>query len=97
MSTVITMTEQNDDDQRPITRYETAYEVVADRLRRRILAGEWEWRTPLPSEPALGEHYGVSRPTVRRALDILAGEDLIEKRPGKGTFVIWQRPGDGQP
>lgn len=83
------MTEE-DDDQRPITRYETAYEVVADRLRRRITRGEWEWRTPLPSEPALAEHYGVSRPTVRSALAILVEEGLVEKRPGKGTFVIWQ-------
>lgn len=79
-----------EDDQAPITRYETAYEVVASRIRRRIMGGEWEWRTPLPSEYALAEHYGVSRPTVRSAIDILVAERMVEKRPGKGTFVTWQ-------
>jgi DNA-binding GntR family transcriptional regulator len=89
LSTVITMTEE-EDDQAPITRYETAYMVVAERIRRRILRGEWEWRTPLPSEYALAEHYGVSRPTVRSAIGILVGDGMVEKRPGKGTFVIWR-------
>lgn len=84
----------DDDDQRPITRYETAYIEVTDRLRRRITRGEWEWRTPLPSEDALAEHYGVSRPTVRRALEALVEEGLVEKRRGKGTFVVWQ-PAEG--
>lgn len=81
---------QEDDDRAPITRYETAYQVVAERIRRRIVGGEWEWRTPLPSEYALAEHYGVSRPTVRSAIAILADGGMVEKRPGKGTFVTWR-------
>lgn len=46
----------------------------------------------LPSEPDLAATHGVSRVTVRRALDALALEGLIERRPGSGTFA---RPSDG--
>jgi len=56
-------------------------------LRDRIASGEYRPRTSLPSEPALAEQNGVSRVTVRRALDQLASEGLIERRPGAGTFV----------
>ncbi|RXM21764.1 GntR family transcriptional regulator, partial [Citrobacter sp. AAK_AS5] len=41
----------------------------------------------LPGEPALADKHGVSRVTVRRALDQLADEQLIDRRPGAGTFV----------
>lgn len=41
----------------------------------------------LPSEPELAATHGVSRVTVRRALDALALEGLIERRPGSGTFA----------
>ncbi len=56
-------------------------------LRDRILSGEIGPNTRLPSEPLLAQEHGVSRVTVRRALDKLADEDLIERRPGSGTFV----------
>lgn len=56
-------------------------------LRDRILSGEAGPETRLPSEPSLAEEHGVSRVTVRRALDKLATEGLIERRPGSGTFV----------
>jgi GntR family transcriptional regulator len=56
-------------------------------LRDRILSGEASPESRLPSEPALASTYGVSRVTVRRALDELAREGLIERRPGSGTFV----------
>ncbi|CAH1652623.1 MULTISPECIES: GntR family transcriptional regulator [unclassified Chelatococcus] len=56
-------------------------------LRDRIVSGEERPQSRLPSEPALAEQHGVSRVTVRRALDKLADEGLIERRPGSGTFV----------
>lgn len=87
------MTEETGGDTAPISRYETAYQVVAARLAARIRAGEWEWRTPLPNEYAIAEHYGVSRPTVRSALGILVRDGLVEKRPGKGTFVVYRPAG----
>lgn len=56
-------------------------------LKDRILSGEAGPETRLPSEPSLAEEHGVSRVTVRRALDKLATEGMIERRPGSGTFV----------
>ena len=64
------------------------YEVVADDLRRRIAAGEWQSGEALPTVAALAEHYGVSRSTVTRVLGILAGEGLVRVVPRWGTFRV---------
>jgi GntR family transcriptional regulator len=57
--------------------------VLHDEIARGALApGD-----PLPSEQSLGEQFGVSRITVRRALSDLADHDLIERRHGVGSFV----------
>ncbi|WP_067497363.1 GntR family transcriptional regulator [Actinoplanes sp. TFC3] len=58
---------------------------VRERLRELIDA-----RTPgdpLPSERSLSEHLGVSRPTVRAAIDDLAGAGLLIRQHGRGTFI----------
>jgi GntR family transcriptional regulator len=56
-------------------------------LRDKIVAGELKAGARLPSELALAELYNVSRVTVRLALDLLAKEDLVDKRVGSGTYV----------
>jgi GntR family transcriptional regulator len=56
-------------------------------LRERIASGEIAPGTRLPSEPALALEHGVSRVTIRRALDSLASDGLIDRRVGSGTFV----------
>jgi len=56
-------------------------------LRERIRAGEFDASAPLPPEQRLCETYGVSRITVRRALDGLLASGLIARRQGVGTFV----------
>jgi GntR family transcriptional regulator len=56
-------------------------------LRERILNGELEHGSRLPGELSIAAEYGISRVTVRRALDNLAAEGLIDRRPGSGTFV----------
>lgn len=43
--------------------------------------------SPLPPERALMDTYGVSRATVRRALDLLAADGLVTRVQGAGTFV----------
>ncbi len=48
----------------------------------------------LPGELRLAEDYGVSRVTVRRALEALEAQGLVERRAGSGT-VVCKRPGDG--
>jgi len=66
---------------------EIRYRVIADDLRRRIEAGELGVGRLLPSEADLGETYGASRVTVRRALDVLRDEELVDARQGFGWFV----------
>ena len=57
-------------------------EVVARTLRTQIVSGEIAEGEPLPSEAALMEHFGISRPSLREAFRILESERLIEVRRG---------------
>jgi DNA-binding FadR family transcriptional regulator len=57
-------------------------ELVARDLRRRIIRGELGRGEGLPSESALMELFGVSRPTLREAFRVLESESLIEVRRG---------------
>lgn len=43
--------------------------------------------TPAPSERELVQQFGVARMTVRQALDGLVSEGLLDRVPGRGTFV----------
>lgn len=63
------------------------YQQVADTLRREIAEGNYRVGERIPSEEALCEHFGVSRITVRAAIDLLAEAGLLRRRQGKGTFV----------
>jgi GntR family transcriptional regulator len=68
------------------------YLDVADALRSRI-AGTAGEPGPgsggsLPSEAELGREFGVSRVTVRRALEVLRDEGLVTARRGAGWFVV---------
>jgi GntR family transcriptional regulator len=56
-------------------------------LRDRILSGMYPSGTSMPSEEKLSQMFRVSRVTVRAALTTLAGNGLIERRQGIGTFV----------
>lgn len=57
-------------------------------LREKINSGEWSQGRRLPPETELSQTYGVSRITVRQALASLVEEGLIERRQGRGTFVV---------
>lgn len=56
-------------------------------LRDEIFGGAHAPGALLPAEQRLADRFGVSRVTVRRALDALVGEGLIEKRVGAGAQV----------
>ena len=60
-------------------------------LRDEILAGQHAPGDALPGELRLAELHGVSRVTIRRALDVLVSDGLVERRAGSGTVV--RRPG----
>jgi GntR family transcriptional regulator len=59
-------------------------------LRDHILSGALAPGGRLPGEPDLAAAHGVSRVTIRRALEQLAAEALVERRSGVGTFVRGQ-------
>jgi GntR family transcriptional regulator len=56
-------------------------------LRDEIVRGALAAGTALPGELKLAESYGVSRVTVRRALEALEAEGLVARRAGSGTVV----------
>jgi GntR family transcriptional regulator len=68
-------------------RYRPLYQQVYDYLVKQIAAGEWGPGESLPSEQALAGRLNVSQGTVRKALDALAADSLIDRRQGKGTYV----------
>ncbi len=47
--------------------------------------------TAAPSERELVHRFGVARMTVRQAMDALVGDGLLERMPGRGTFVAKPR------
>ena len=63
------------------------YQQLASQLRREILAGVYRPGDRLPSEETLCATFGVSRITVRAALDQLVDAGLLWRQRGKGTFV----------
>jgi GntR family transcriptional regulator len=66
---------------------EVRYRAIADELRGRVERGELAPGALLPSESELSAAHGVSRVTVRKALELLRDEGLIDARQGFGWFV----------
>ncbi|MFZ2544024.1 MAG: GntR family transcriptional regulator, partial [Lactococcus raffinolactis] len=62
------------------------YDQLVDLLKGKI-ENEFEPDSLLPSERELVDQYGVSRTTVRQALQELEQMNYIYRRHGKGTFV----------
>jgi len=65
-----------------------AHEFVAHEMLVLILSGRFRAGDRLPPERALAAEFGVSRPTVRQAVGVLATHGLVEARVGSGTFVV---------
>jgi GntR family transcriptional regulator len=61
-------------------------------LKERITSGALTTGQRLPSEPDLAINHGLSRVTVRRALDGLEQDGLIRRQAGAGTFVLDVNP-----
>src|SRR5699024_4158432 len=60
---------------------------VFDQLREQILSGGWKPGDKRSSENELAAQFGVSRVTVRNALQRLSGLGLLETRFGEGSFI----------
>ena len=71
----------------PLSRSVPAYLQIEEQLADRIEACEFAPGDALPTERELTRQLGVSRMTVRAAMDRLVQRDLIVRRQGSGTFV----------
>lgn len=64
------------------------YKQVANELRRRIEAGQIPPGRRIPSLVELEEEFGVARDTLRKAVQVLKDEQLVETVSGMGIFVV---------
>jgi GntR family transcriptional regulator len=65
------------------------YQQIYDLLRARIVSGELSLNTRLPAEQELTEMLGVSRITVKRALNELAIAGFVRRQRGIGTVITY--------
>ena len=63
------------------------YQQIKELILQSLQAGEWKPGEAIPSEIDLATRFRVSQGTVRKAIDELAGDNLLIRRQGKGTFV----------
>lgn len=68
------------------------YLDVAEQIKSDIMNGKYPVGSLLPTETELEQLFDVSKITVRRAIELLSSEELVEKKSGKGTTVLSNRP-----
>ncbi len=71
-----------------------AVEQVFDQLQGLLIEGTWSSGDKLPSENELADAFGVSRMTIRQAMQKLKALGLIETHTGSGSFVREMYPED---
>lgn len=76
--------------------YKPLYARIRDRLVASLVDGRWPPGMLIPSEIELARQLGVSQGTVRKALDVMASENLLVRRQGRGTFVAVPEEGHQQ-
>jgi GntR family transcriptional regulator len=76
----------NSADLRPL------YAQVRETLIERIKTGVWKPGQLLPNEFEIAAEFNVSQGTARKAIDTLAADGLVNRRQGKGTFVVEHTP-----
>lgn len=64
------------------------YEKVFQQIKKEIVDGDLSVGELLPPERILEKRFGVSRTTIRRAMELLSREKLVEIKQGRGTRVI---------
>ena len=69
------------------TGFQPLYKQVYDLLTSRLVDGSWKPSQLIPSEMALAAELGVSQGTVRKALNQMVAQKMLERQQGKGTFV----------
>lgn len=92
LSTMITMSLPDKRDRINHRAPRLLWQQVADDLRAEMDSGDLAVDTRLPGELELADQYGVSRDTIRRAIQELVGEGRLVVLHGRGTFVLHQGP-----
>jgi len=67
------------------------YEEIYSALRTGIERGTYPFLSFLPSENSLADEFGISRNTVRKALQYLASQGYVQAMQGKGIQIIFRR------
>ena len=73
----------------------TLYSAIKDDMLAKIKDGTYKEGEIIPPEIELAKSYGVSRPTIRQALQILANDGYVEKRKRRGTIVTKPKVAQG--
>jgi GntR family transcriptional regulator len=63
------------------------YRQLADLISEKIRKGQYLSGGRIPSEPKLAATYGLGRPTVRQAIELMVRRGLLRRRRGSGTYV----------
>jgi GntR family transcriptional regulator len=63
------------------------YQQITESIMQDIHSGKFSANNRLPTEDEMSQHYGVSRITVRRAINDLVEQGHVVKKQGKGTFL----------
>lgn len=67
----------------PVPLYYQLKEILLEYIQKQHLHTD----RPIPTEAELSKHFGISRPTVRQAINELVVEGYLIRKKGKGTFV----------
>ncbi|MFJ6988714.1 MAG: GntR family transcriptional regulator [Limosilactobacillus mucosae] len=70
------------------------YIQIHNQLRENIENGHWKVGQKIPAERELAAEFGVSRMTLRQAIQTLVDEGVLERRVGSGTFVASRKVQD---
>ncbi|MXS18417.1 GntR family transcriptional regulator [Pseudomonas oryzihabitans] len=63
------------------------YQRLRDQLAEQIANNRWRPGEAIPTEAALSAEYQLSTGTVRKAIDVLVSEGILERQQGRGTFI----------
>lgn len=80
-----------------IINHSNVTDQIVQYFKENIVSGKWQVGEKIPSEHQLTETLGVSRASIRTAIQQLVGTGVLESRHGKGTFLMDDQVDDAVP